>query len=568
MRFPNRRVREWFTLCICIMLISSISSSYIEEVEATDHSLQDVQNLLNSINTTISEYNETLFGLLQNDSVSSKALNYSQKVLGDSFHAIMIYRHNLAQYSEHQTLLNDIFDNLTEIKNEIDSLSNDVNSTKSLNQQWSNQSDAIVEFFNSTYNQTNITETDYENITTELMNNTTFMNLLIPYINTSYYYIFLHNDITSAFINITGKLNNCTINHYNEYISVYNATVNQTQKSSEGNNKTESNSSISNNTIKKENQTESSSKSSGAPLKMISHNHLENIPNGGLVALQKADDMDIDYVRMDFPWYKLYKEINGVPTYLWDADNELFDFDDNWWYDYLDYNMLCTQSYDMDTLVISKCDKPPKWLYIEYKDLFDEQWNRYKQYMPDDKKNKKPRMTEREMALFASWHEQYGTLSFDYFGPHYFLETMIEKISEQVEDERWNVVGFQVENEPNLNMWPKNFFTKIDIPTGAHREVTYEWIRYWDYYYGRFESYRVRVYHWEILFTTYSTSKYITDMLSTIKDETRSDIYLDHTKTVVNLYVMWDAWQDKPWLQLANNQNLDILGADVYYDQL
>jgi hypothetical protein len=146
-------------------------------------------------------------------------------------------------------------------------------------------------------------------------------------------------------------------------------------------------------------------------------------------------------------------------------------------------------------------------------------------------------LNDRECAIWAAWANGYGI---DVPSCRDFIEALIDKLAEGQERGDYDIAGFCVLNEPNTK-WPgEPNWRALEMPIGPGKTVVE------------------------------NTAGYCNDMCNLVKGhiEANHRDALGDTVTVVNLYSYRDHWIDDDWRLVAENPNLDVLGIDVYWDQL
>ena len=289
------------------------------------------------------------------------------------------------------------------------------------------------------------------------------------------------------------------------------------------------------------------------PKKLLTHNHLLKKGQGLEAAFPLAKAMGADYLRYDFDWRKLDTDRPG--RWLWDVA----DGAPNHWADSLDPALACTKAAGMSTLAVTKCSACPGHRFRELRDSYDSRWGQYEDTTTWP--GLRRRVTnEKEAALWAAWREKQGEIS---NGPFKFLELLLDELAEGIEAGTYDIVGFNVENEPNVNNMPhQDNFVAIDVPVGTRQGsvLRHMWDpRRWRRAEGALIDAR------ETVFETYTTADFIMDMLSMVKRRCSGDPRLMDAVTVINLHSYdrhWDSWT---WRAVGlGNPDLDVLGIDIY----
>ena len=261
------------------------------------------------------------------------------------------------------------------------------------------------------------------------------------------------------------------------------------------------------------------------PIKMVSHNHLRTEDEGGETAFIKAREMGISLIRYDFRYRQLATAEHG---WQWDTSET------NRWNDLLDPSLRWTKKYGMRTLVNLLAYSAPS----HSMKAMNERWTEHWAALPGSKR--KPRtLNGRECALFSAWAEGNG-VDLDTPGPKAFTEALLDRLAEGQERNDYDIVGFCILNEPNTK-WPgEPNWRSLEIPGNPDG------------------------------WSTYSTASYCRDMCRWVKAhiEGHHRDTLGHTVNVVNLYSYRDHWRDANWRRVAADPALDVLGIDIYWDQL
>ena len=293
------------------------------------------------------------------------------------------------------------------------------------------------------------------------------------------------------------------------------------------------------------------------PRKMLTHNHLLKRGEGLEAAFPLAQAMGVDHLRYDFDWRNLETDRPG--RWLWDVD----DGQPNKWRDSLDPALACTRGAGMSTLAVTKCSICPDHRFRELRDSYDARWGQHEGTTTWAWWRRRVR-TEKEAALWAAWREKRGEID---NGPFKFLELLLDRLAEGVEAGRYDIVGFNVENEPNVDDMPhRDNFVEIDVPVGTRQGsvLRHMWSpSRW----GRREGELIDTR--ETVFETYTTADFIMDMLSVIKRRCSGDPRLMDAVTVVNLHSYDRHWDGRTWRAVGlGNPDLDVLGIDIYRTHL
>ena len=250
------------------------------------------------------------------------------------------------------------------------------------------------------------------------------------------------------------------------------------------------------------------------PLKLVSHNHLVPEAEGGETAFAKAAAMGASLVRYDFRFHQLVAE-DG--RWQWDAGTG------RRWCELLEPSLRWTKAHGMRTLVNLLPYQPPK----EFARVVKGAWRQRRQGAGD--------IDDRDAALFSAWAAGRG-IDLGVPSPKDFTEALVDRLARGQADGDWDVAGFCVLNEPNTR-WP-----------------------------GEPNWRRLRVGPGEV----YTTADYCADLLSWVKARIRErhQDALGHAITVVNLYSYMGHWWSRPWRDVAASPDLDVLGIDIYWDQL
>jgi hypothetical protein len=262
---------------------------------------------------------------------------------------------------------------------------------------------------------------------------------------------------------------------------------------------------------------------------MVTHNHLLRAGEGLEHAFELAEGMRIDYVRTDLEWRNLDTDRSG--RWLWKVD----DGHPNHWRDSVRPALACTRAHGMRTLVVVKVSTCPGYRHQRYQDSFKAWWDGNRERIPWWRR--RPRLDDaRHAALWAAWAEGKGVLGDD--GPMAFLRALIEELGEGVARGDYDIVGFNVENEPNVDNMPnQDAFKRLRIPEGAGTPAL----------------------------TTYTTADLIKDALRLVKEECATRPGLAGALTVVNLHSYDRHWDHPTWRAVGfGNPYLDVLGIDIY----
>lgn len=263
------------------------------------------------------------------------------------------------------------------------------------------------------------------------------------------------------------------------------------------------------------------------PLKMVSHNTLLTIDEGGETAFIKAREMGISLVRYGFQYHQM--DTDKADRWLWDST------DSNRWNDLMDPALRWTKEHGMRTLVNLIAYKPPSYCLEEMRGKWEEHWAAF------SGSRRRPRaLSQRDCALWASWADGNGVD--EYFqdqSPRAYAEALLGRLAEGQAAGDYDIAGFCILNEPNTK-WPGEAnWRSLDIPGDAG---------------------------WR----SYSTADLCSDLCDWVKSHIRAEHQdtLGHTVNVVNLYAYRGHWRDPSWVKVAANPNVDVLGIDIYWDHL
>ena len=271
------------------------------------------------------------------------------------------------------------------------------------------------------------------------------------------------------------------------------------------------------------------------PKKLLSHNHLLKTGEGLEKAFELAQGMGIDYIRTDLEWRTLDTAQEG--RWLWDVA----DSPTNHWTRSVGPALECTRQRGMGTLVVVKVTDCPGYLHQAYMDSYRARWDGLEGTTPWWRL--RPSLEDRRhAALWAAWAEKRGALGTD--GPFNFLDELLRVLSAGVADGKYSIVGFNIENEPNVDNMPhQDNFKRLLLPTGTEGEGS-----------------RRRT-----AFTTYTTADLVKDVLHHVKEWCANDPYLRDAITVVNLHSYDRHWDKRTWRDVGlGNPDLDVLGIDIY----
>ncbi len=281
--------------------------------------------------------------------------------------------------------------------------------------------------------------------------------------------------------------------------------------------------------------TQSGASTGRRPKKLLSHNKLLKRGEGLEKAFELAQDMGIDYIRTDVEWRKLDTAEPG--RWLWDVA----DGPTNHWTRSVGPALECTKERGMSTLVVVKVSDSPGHLHQAYMDSFRERWDGLRDTTPWWRS--RPGLEKRQLAaLWAAWAEKRGVLGAD--GPFRFLDELLKVLSKGVADGKYRIVGFNIENEPNVDNMPhQDIFKRLDIPIGMGGVAPGQ----------------------RTVFSTYTTANLIKDVLHHVKERCANDPNLRDAVTVVNLHSYDRHWDKRTWREVGlGNPDLDVLGIDIY----
>jgi len=283
--------------------------------------------------------------------------------------------------------------------------------------------------------------------------------------------------------------------------------------------------------------TQSGAATGHRPKKLLTHNHLLRTGEGLEKAFELAQGMGIDYIRTDVEWQKL--EFREGP-WAWSPGCI-----DPIWPDTLHPALCSAKDHGLSTLVVLKVSSCPGFRRPTLEESYRRRWDDYEATTPWWRL--RPSLGDRKhAALWAAWAEKRGVLGTG--GPFKFIDELLKVLSQGVADGKYSIVGFNVENEPNVDNMPhQDIFKRLMIPTGVEGE-------------GR----RRRT-----AFTTHTTADLIKDVLHHIKTRIAADsdlrARLGGTKTVVNLHSYDRHWDKRTWRDVGlGNPDLDVLGIDIY----
>ncbi len=258
------------------------------------------------------------------------------------------------------------------------------------------------------------------------------------------------------------------------------------------------------------------------PLKMVSHNVLRTEDEGGETAFVKAKEMGISIVRMDIR----YRQMATSDGWQWDAG------EGNRWNDLLEPSLRWTREHGMRTLVnLIAYQVPSHSLAV---------MNRAWQDHVEAASGRRPgKLSSRDCALWAGWAAGNG-VDPGAPSPRDYTEALLDMLAQGQASGDHDIMGFCILNEPNTR-WPGEAnWRDLEIPEEGG---------------GR---------------TTYSTASLCQDMCGWVKDhiDAHHAGTLGHTVNVVNLYSYRRHWRDESWDRVARDPNVDVLGIDIYWDQL
>jgi hypothetical protein len=255
-------------------------------------------------------------------------------------------------------------------------------------------------------------------------------------------------------------------------------------------------------------------------LKLISHNHLLSQVDGGETAFIKAKEMGVSIVRYDFRWHQLATEAG----WQWDTS------DSNRWNDLLEPSLGWTKEHGMRTLVNLLAYSVPPGTIGGMNEAWRDHWASHGRSRPRE-------LGERDCALWAAWADGHGV---DLPSPREYTEALLDRLATGQAAGDFDIVGLCVLNEPNTK-WP-----------------------------GEPNWRRLRIPGDDGAMSTYSTASYCRDMCRWVKEHVGAEHQdsLGHTVTVVNPYSYRGHWMDHSWRRVAADPNVDVLGIDIYWDQL
>lgn len=262
---------------------------------------------------------------------------------------------------------------------------------------------------------------------------------------------------------------------------------------------------------------------------MVTHNHLLKAGEGLERAFELAKGMGIDYVRTDVNWRNLDTDRQG--RWLWAVD----DGQPNHWRDSVGPALRCTKDEGMRTLVVVKVSTRPGYMHDRYRDSFDEWWDGHRERIPWWRR--RPNLDDHRLtALWAAWAEGRGVLGDD--GPRVYLRALIDELSAGTARGDYDIVGFNVENEPNVDNMPHlDNFRRLRIPDDTGPAPL----------------------------ATYTTADLVKDALRSVRQECARHANMQGKLTVVNLHSYDRHWGHPTWRAVAEgNPDLDVLGIDIY----
>jgi hypothetical protein len=191
--------------------------------------------------------------------------------------------------------------------------------------------------------------------------------------------------------------------------------------------------------------------------------------------------------------------------WLWDTDES------NRWTDLLEPSLRWTKEHGMRTLVNLLAYKVPAHSMAP----LNEAWKAHRG---------KRRLRDRDTALWAAWAAGNG-IDVGAPTPKDYTEALIDRLAEGQERGEWDIAGFCVLNEPNTR-WPAEpNWRRLKIPEGPRS------------------------------YTTYTTANFCSDLCDWVSG------HIDRRYR--------DAMgHNARWREVAANPNLDVLGIDIYWDQL
>jgi hypothetical protein len=554
-------------LTTIIMAISSFSIciiSFIPNASADHHTQAEVTSLINSVNGTLTNYNNTLCYYNGTEGIPAKGTNYTEAIIHQSFLCIGSISALLPNISVYQDLLDQTYHNLYTTREDLMELYYPIQYLSESSTILNNKFNTTEQFIGEHFDMENATEEDYMNITEQLFNNSNFISIYYQFINQLFTYKLQQNNITAkisiASANFTGRTMNiisAVIERESSNPHYYMATNSTKSNLMMANASIEENITLVNATLSNASK-ESKSTLGGTTPKMLSHNVLLPAPNGQ-VAFQKASAMNINSVRYDFSWNALEK--NGV--YSWNAYNDPNKPDDNLWYDILDPTLKWTKQYSMSTVAVIKCNGIPGDKYNYLRSWYENAWFNY---CKDLSSNPPPpgwgsNTYLQKSALWADWLYWNGLLS---SGCAYnYIDALLDKFHTGLNTVPpiYNIKAYNIENEPNVwQPWCLNY-NSIIYPTGTNTYVG--WKLCWAYNHGYYLKFRVGIIC-EAVFTTYTTADLVSGEASHIRWYINQHNEMKNAKILVNLHGFGFDWSKECWKEIAHSSNVDALGIDLY----
>jgi len=504
------------------------------------------QDQIDEINRTITIYNRTLTFFKGEDGESSKAVNYTEEYVDYALWSNMILNLSLNNFSVSQDMMANLSENLTVIQNALNDLEPEIQELDLRADTILDDHQVIIDYIDQNYDLENTQEEDLDDIVQELIDDENFNATFDGYSDDYWEYIDLHDDVTDDFGNVTSLMFNRTrqlIEDLNDYEEVY--PVDGPQDGPEG----------------------VPSVAAGGGItqeKLITHNDLRNKFEGCEVSIEKANNMDIDFIRFDFSWWGLHKNKDGVP-FEWDRNpND----PNNYWSKKLDPTLREIAGYpDMWAIPVIKTFKRPTFLKQDYQDAWEDHWKAFKY-----NNKRKPKVLDGKQAALWGWYD--SVYHAEGIGihftkePDYFVSQLITELYNGALAGDYRITAWNILNEPNTIYPGPDNWQKISVPYAIDYKgkiIDYKvkaWFRTEE---GRKSSAKDR----DVLTMTFTTADMAVAMINTVKFWCNG-VYqqcFGNTKTIINLYSFGRYWKSDNWKGIAGWQKLDVLGIDIYKDQ-
>jgi hypothetical protein len=520
------------------------------------------QDIINCLNGTLTRYNSTIACYNGTNSVPADDVNISIEVHSIALDCINWYNQSLSEISQYEDLLEEVYVNLSEIKGNYLDLNDNIIALSAATDDINSSGDDVWTYLDNNYDKETINESNYNAVTSELLNDSTFNSLADTFMIGACKYLFNRTNVTDRMWNITRSLSQCRLNHFTklayEEENVIESKQEDTSKQGDEN-KTEK--SI-NETLQQNASKTDSSTDSLTIEKLLTNNKIKNTPTLEY-GLSLASVMNVKIIRNDFNWNDLYTNRPG--TYLWLVNDGKY----NIWKQELVPEMIGTDNLNMGTLVTIKCTECPGWKYDTYHDGYLDHWDEYSQWTSwyDELSSIWLDMLNQRAALWTSWsyiHENMGQFT----GQYAYIYPLLRQLNDKIginEALDYSIRGFCIENEPNIwQPYAQNHAT-ILIPSGTQSTCYWKWVWVWDGWHSGPKY--LPQFSYKATFTTYSTEDMVLDELVFIKNKILNDPLLPNLrgcKTVVNLHSFGDNWESKAWEKVRKSSSLDILGIDLY----